>query len=184
MRHLDLMNAIKTHLDNSFYQGDWPSRPMREMCGQRLPIMPMFSKLPRVTRWPNDQMVWRWVRRSTDTTSDGDCSPPCANRNGTWYWVKYSSLKSLCWLKKNTTLAYHIREWSFLVLVFWPRVDKSKRAYDICCVQARCSCLRKMQIPGHELISYVLKPRLKTGIKVHKFKLNAGLHDIGKTKDG
>ena len=71
---------------------------------------------------------------------------PCIVRNDVWYYVKYSSTKSLYVLQSHPASILN-NKMKFCGSVVWSGGNKSKNVFDILLVSVRCSSFKKSAKP-------------------------------------
>ena len=113
-----------------------------------------------VIGWLKDEVARHWSDIVHRPRPHGNLPLPCIVRNGVWYFVKYSSLKSFYVLQSNPQ-ASRIIKWSFVVVLFGSGGNKSKNIFDILLVSVRCSILRNVQNLGRQLIFCMFKNQSK-----------------------
>ena len=91
----------------------------------------------------------------------GNLPLPCIVRNGVWYCVKCSSLKSFNVLQSHP-LASRIIKWSFAVVLFGSGGNKSKNIFDILLVSFRCSYFKKCAKSGATADILYVQKSIKT----------------------
>ena len=105
-----------------------------------------------VIGWLKDEVARHWSHIVHRPHPHGNLPLPCIVRNGVWYCVKYSSLKSFYILQSHpASIPNH--EMKFVVVLFGSGGNKSKYIFDIMLVSVRCSYpLRNVQNLGRQLI--------------------------------
>ena len=100
-----------------------------------------------VIGWLKDEKAQHWSHIVHRPHPHCNLPLSCKVRNGVWYCVKYSSLKSFYVLQSHP-LAYRIIKWSFVVVLFGSGGNKSKNVFHILMVSVRCSYFNKSAKPG------------------------------------
>ena len=122
-----------------------------------------------VIGWLKDEVARHWSHIVHRPHPHGNLPLPCIVRNGVWYCVKYSSLKSF-YVVQSHPLASRFIKWSFVVVLFGSGGNKSKIIFDILLVSVTCSYFKKCAKSGATAdILYVQKINqndVKIGFKV------------------
>ena len=95
-----------------------------------------------VIGWLKDEVARHWSHIVHRPRPHGNLPLPCIVRNGVWYCVKYSSLKSFYVLQSHPASIPSIK-WSFVLVLFGSGGNKSKNIFDILLVSVRCSYFKK-----------------------------------------
>ena len=114
-----------------------------------------------VIGWLKDGVARHWSHIVHRPRPHGNLPLPCKVRNGVWYYVKYSSLKSIYVLQSHPASIPNIKT-KFVVVLLGSGGNKSKNVFDILLVSVRCSSFQKSARPGARVDFLYVQKSIKT----------------------
>ena len=124
----------------------WLTVAANEQNDDRPASVSIVSVQP-VIGWLKDEVARHWSHIVHRPRPNGNLPLPCIVRNGVWYFVKYSSLKSFYVLQSHpASIPNH--KMKFCGSVVWVRWQQIENIFDILLVSSRCSYFKKCAKSG------------------------------------
>ena len=159
LRYRDLMSKIQ-NASSQRSLATWLTVAANEQNDDWPASVSLVSVQP-VIGWLKDEVARHRSHIVHRPHPHGNLPLPCIVRNGVWYCVKYSSLKSLYVLQSHpASIPNH--KMKFVVVLFGSGGNKSKNIFDILLVSVRCSYFKKCAKSGATADILYVQKSIKT----------------------
>ena len=157
LRYLDPMSKIQ-NTSSQRSLGTWLTVAANEQ-NDDWPAPVSLASVQPIIRWLKDEVAWAHIVHRP--WPHGNFPLPCIVRNGVWYCVRYSSLKSFYMLQCHpASIPNH--KMKFCGSIVWVRWQQIENVFHILMVSVRCSYFKKSAKPGARVDILYVQKSIKT----------------------